>query len=114
MKKFELGLVIAERTLFWENKEEAKVSIRIGQPRPVDPDNKGTLYMCTYHIENLGCLELPVEFRGGMDSIEALQNVFVAIGETLQYAQRKTGCKLRWGDSRNPRLGFPGCDLGDK
>lgn len=107
MKTFRLGQIIAERTLFWEKDEDSKVIIKIGQPYPVEPEQVGTLYMCPYQIENLGSGELPVEFRGGMDSIDALQNALAAIGQSLYDAQSKVGGRLCWGDRSNPGLGFP-------
>ncbi|MBZ0185652.1 MAG: hypothetical protein K8F91_05315 [Candidatus Obscuribacterales bacterium] len=107
MNVFHLGHVIAERILFWENDEASMVLIRIGQLRAIDSEQEGTLYLCPYQIENLGCFELPIEFRSGMDAIDALQNAFVAIGATLREAQSQTGRRLCWGDRDNPTIGFP-------
>jgi hypothetical protein len=59
-------------------------------------------YQCEYEIDRAGVSIR--RFAGGLDSFQALQLVFIAIGAELVYIERRTGMRLEFS---NGELGFP-------
>jgi hypothetical protein len=105
VKRPELGIVIATRTL--ELAGKPPVSVEIGKPGPF-PDGIGCY--CPYRVTGLG-YDL-VRYAAGEDTVQALQLVMVHIGVTLQTSPEAEAGTLSWACAPGARhMGFPVADV---
>ncbi len=103
-----LGEVIAERRLTVVGAANATVVVRLGKPRPLielfEDDKNGDMY-CPYLI--VGVADEKIRYAAGIDAIQALQLVMLAVGAELKHIQDDDGLQLRWEGSEYGDLGFP-------
>lgn len=101
--KYELGEVICTRELYLEGEQNSrKIVVRVGKPVPFADSSD---YFAPFQIEGIGSEN--VLCAGGVDGVQALQDVMKVIGAQLQALNQQCGNRLRWDAGSGGDLGFP-------
>lgn len=101
----EIGEIIATRVLRLINNEPAspnEVVVKIGRPTPF-PD--GRSYFCPFQITGMG--DEKTRYAAGIDPVQSLQLVMIALGGYLFALHKKCEGQLRWEGDEQGDLGFP-------
>lgn len=109
VEKYELGQIIARRTI--KTPDGKTLEVRMGAPQPFDKDVKDK-HDSYCPIQIVGAFEGRVSRIGGVDSFQALQLAMNIIGTELAVLNsNEYRGKLEWLDPGDPNLGFPMPDV---
>jgi hypothetical protein len=99
-----IGEVIARRELYIAKDDgpNQEVIVLVGKPQPF-PDLRD--YYCPYQILVAG--KSRIRYAAGIDTVQALELAFRAIGGDLYALNQANHDKLRWLDETTVNFGFP-------
>ncbi|MGH9804248.1 MAG: DUF6968 family protein [Candidatus Acidiferrales bacterium] len=100
----DVGEVIAVRKLHVveEGKGSREIEVKIGKPVPYPFEDD---YYCPFQVVGVGSER--VRYAVGIDAVQALQLVMVALGSELYCLNRDSGGSLHWDAGGEGDFGFP-------
>ena len=104
MELKEIGELIAVRRLFVQEQDGSnrEVLVKFGKPVPF-PGSED--YYCPFQIVGIGSER--VRYAGGVDAVQAIQLVMVALGAELFHLNKHCKGRLHWEAGEVSDFGFP-------